>query len=510
MKILNPKQVRDVDQYTIKNEPIPSLKLMERAADAAADWIINNQMAYSFAVFCGTGNNGGDGLVMARYLSKLPVKIKVFLIKFSDHLSEDAQKSFDKLKSENAQIINEIAHADELNLSSFDDDTIFIDAIFGSGLNRPTQGLAKEVIQKINGTQNTVIAIDIPSGLFANYDNDFVHDDGIIQADITLTFQLPKLSFLLPENDKYVGQWEILDIGLLQEGIDTHKTSHYYTDKSNIQPILKNRNKFNHKGNFGHGLLIAGSYGKMGAAVLSAKACLKAGIGLLTAHIPHWGYQIMQTAVPEAMTNIDRSEMIFTEFPSLDNFNAIGIGPGLDTKKNSVVAFEELLDQTNDQKLVIDADALNILSQDKSLLKKLPPNAILTPHPKEFERLAGKSKNQMHRLELLKAFCEQHTVVTVLKGAHSVVSLPDGSCYFNSTGNPGMATAGSGDVLTGIILALLAQGYNEKHASIIGVYLHGLAGNLALGHESEESLIASDIISHLGSAFKSIRKQYKK
>ncbi|MCW3805990.1 NAD(P)H-hydrate dehydratase [Plebeiibacterium marinum] len=509
MKILSPHQIREIDQYTIKNEPISSLHLMDRAASAATDWILNNHMEYSFAIFCGTGNNGGDGLVMAKYLSLLPVNIKVFVIKFSEHLSPDAQTNLEVLRKTKPNIISEITDVSDIDFSCFNEDVVFIDAIFGSGLNRPTRGLAKKVIEQINNCTNTVISIDIPSGLFAEYDSSRILEGGIIEADITLSFQLPKLAFLLPENAKYVGKWEILNIGLLEKGIDLQQTTNYYTDKSKIQSIIKSRDKFSHKGNFGHALLIAGSYGKMGAAVLASRACLKAGVGLLTAHIPHWGYQIIQNSVAEAMTSIDRSEMFFTEFPQLNNYNALGIGPGLDTKRNSATAFEELLNQLSDQKLVVDADALNILSQNKFLLVKLPKHTILTPHPKEFERLAGKWKNEMHRLEILKDFCKQYNVITILKGAHTVVALPDGNCYFNSSGNPGMATAGSGDVLTGIILALLAQGYSEKDAALAGVYIHGMAGDHALKNESEESLIASDIITNLGNAFKSLRKQSK-
>jgi len=480
---------------------------MERAAKSATDWILDNSMSTSFYIFCGTGNNGGDGLAIARLLSKMPIDIHVFLVKITDQLSEDAQKNLECLYKIDSVMIHQIEKISDLNLSNIKEETIVIDAIFGSGLNRCTEGLSKEVICLINELNNLVISIDIPSGLFANQSVDFKDYEGIVNASITLSFQLPKLAFLLPENADFVGKWHVLDIGLLKKGIDMHETTFFLTEKKYVCKIKKQRKKFSHKGNFGHALLIAGSYGKMGASILASKACLKAGVGLLTTHIPHWGYQIMQTSVPEAMTSIDRSEMIFTGFPELSNFNAIGIGPGLDTKKNSANAFEELLDKIADQKLVIDADGLNILSQNKFLLVKLPKNTILTPHPREFERLVGSWKDEVERLSILTAFCKQYNVITILKGAHTAIALPDGTCHFNSSGNPGMATAGSGDTLTGIILALLAQGYSEKDSAILGVYLHGLAGDLALKSESEESLIASDIISNLGAAFNNLRNQ---
>jgi NAD(P)H-hydrate epimerase len=510
VKILTPEQIRKVDLFTINNEPIPSIDLMERASREVCHWIEQKYPDGSYCIFCGPGNNGGDGLAIARLLHQKQRQVTVYIPALSNKRANDAQTNLDRLKGINPKGVHEIDHIDQIPFDSIHPDTIIIDAIFGSGLNRKTEGLARLVISKINQLPNTVIAIDIPSGLFANYDTISKNREGIIKADYTLTFQLPRLSFLLPENASFVGDWQIIDIQLMQEGIDLQSTNFNLIDDSHIVEVRKKRKKFTNKGNYGHALLIAGSYGKMGAAILAAKACLKSGVGLLTTHIPHFGYQIMQSTVPEAMTSIDRSEIIFTEFPELSVYKAIGIGPGLDTKKNSAKAFEDLLDKISDQKLVIDADGINILSQNKFLLIKLAKNTILTPHPKEFERLVGGWQNEMDRLMILQQFCQHYDVITVLKGAHTVIALPDGKCFFNATGNPGMATAGSGDVLTGIILGLLAQGYNEKDAAILGVYIHGMAGDLALNSESEESLIASDIISRLGTAFNKINtKQIK-
>ncbi len=503
MKILTPQQIRELDQFTIDNEPIASIDLMERAAQTCMDWIVSKIDATSYYIFAGIGNNGGDGLAIARMLDAYPFKKKVYLIKFSNNLSKDAKINLKHLKKTDASCTKEVSYLEDIDFSGIEPDAVIIDAIFGSGLNRPAEGLSKLIIEQINQLSNKVISIDIPSGLFAEKAEGNSATQTIVKADFTLTFQMPKLSFLHPQNQYYVGQWHIMDIQLLPEYIEEQKTEHELVDTELINSIRKKRSKFSHKGNFGHALLIAGSYGKMGAAVLASKACLRAGAGLLTTHIPHWGYNIMQTSVPEAMTSIDRSEMVFTEFPILEPFNAVGIGPGLDKKKNSLIAFEELLEKVENRSFVVDADALNILSENKSLLEKLPPNTILTPHPKEFERLAGSWNNDMEKLSILKEFCQNHQVILVLKGANSITCLPNRSCYFNNTGNPGMATGGSGDVLTGIILALLAQGYAPKEAAILGVHIHGLAGDLALNNESQESLIASDIISSLGKAFKS-------
>ncbi len=505
MKILNPQQISALDKYTIEHEPITSIDLMQRAANYCGDWILKNISNTSFYIFAGTGNNGGDGLALTRIFNLFPFKKKAFLVKISDNLSIDAKINQLRLQETDASLLTIIESIEEIDFSQIEPDAVIIDSIFGSGLNRPTEGLAKQLIDKINQLPNKIISIDIPSGLFAEYDNNYSNKgQSIIKADITLTFQTPKLSFLLPENDDFIGEWHVLDIELHPEYIKKQKSEYILIESEQIKSIRKKRAKNSHKGNFGHALLIAGSYGKMGAAVLASSACLKAGVGLLTAHIPHWGYNIIQTTVPEAMTSIDRSEMFFTEFPDLNGYNAIGIGPGLGKKKNSVLAFEDMLNTIENQAFVIDADGLNIISENKHLFKKLPKDCILTPHPKEFERLVGTWNNDMHKLELLKKFCEEYELITVLKGAHSIICLSDATCYFNCTGNPGMATAGSGDVLTGIILALLAQGYTASDAAIFGVYIHGKAGDLVLEHESEESLTASDIISSLGAAFKTI------
>ncbi len=504
MKILTPQQIRELDQFTIDNEPIASIDLMERAAQTCLDWLVSNLDNTTYYIFAGTGNNGGDGLAITRMLNAFPYKKKAFLVKFSNKLSKDANINLKHLNKTDSSCLTIVENIKDIPINEIESDAVIIDAIFGSGLNREPEGLVKQVIDIINNLPNKVISIDIPSGLFAEYDKNQTLEHSIVQADVTLTFQMPKLSFLLPENQNFVGDWHILDIKLLPEYIEEQKTVNALVTEDQAKVFLKKRAKHSHKGTFGHALLIAGSYGKMGAALLSSKACLKSGVGLLTAHIPHWGYNIIQTAVPEAMTSIDRSEMIFTEFPELDSYNAIGIGPGLGKKRNTALAFEELLDKINGQRLVIDADGLNILSENKQLLNKIPPKTILTPHPKEFERLVGSWNNDMHKLSLLKGFCQQYEVITVLKGAHTVTCHSDGTCYFNDTGNPGMATAGSGDVLTGIILALLAQGYSQEEAAMLGVYIHGSAGDAALDKESVESLTASDIISKLGAAFKKI------
>ncbi len=369
------------------------------------------------------------------------------------------------------------------------------------------EGLAAEIVQKINTHHNIVISIDIPSGLMGE-DNSENIAENIIQANFTITFQFPKISFLFAENEKFVGGWEVLPIRLHPDGIAQTQSIYFYTEREDILQILKKRLRFGHKGTYGHALLIAGSFGKMGAAVLASKSCLRSGVGLLTTQIPHLGYPIIQTAVPEAMASVDQHDYTFTEFPELAQFSAIGVGPGIGLKSNTKKALCELLEKSQ-VPLVIDADALNILAENKTWLEKLPENSILTPHPGEFKRLVGASSNSYENIQKQLDFSKKHKVVVVLKGAFTSISTPDGKLYFNSTGNPGMATAGSGDVLTGIILGLLTQGIQPEKAAVAGVYIHGLAGDLATKEISEISLVAGDIIEFLGKAFLSIEPDSK-
>ena len=500
MKIFDSKTIHEIDEYTINNEPVSSINLMERAARKIFDEIKNKFSGRHFLVLAGPGNNGGDALALARMLLLEGFEVITILLK-SNNLSPDAsinKERLNQLKQANLYVWEE-----NQQLPVLPDNIVIIDGLFGSGLNRPLDGSALNLVQQINKLKSEIVSIDIPSGLMS--ENNFGNNpEGIIKADFTYSFQFPKLVFLFPENQQYIGKWEILDIGLHEKIITETYTNRYITELHEVRSMFSHRNRFDHKGKFGHALLIAGSYGKTGAAILASKACLRSGAGLLTVQTPQKNYIAMQVSIPEAMINIDSSDFMFTECPDLNLFTAVAIGPGIGTHPNTKNAFSSLLDNIKNKPLVIDADAINILSQSPDMICKLPPNTILTPHPKEFERLVGKWNNDYQRLEKAVDFCTKRKVIMVLKGAFSTVILPDGTCFFNPTGNPGMATAGSGDVLTGIILGLLARGLTPEKAAISGVYIHGLAGDLANENIGEESLIASDIILYLSQAYKRI------
>ncbi|MCB0821092.1 MAG: NAD(P)H-hydrate dehydratase [Bacteroidales bacterium] len=506
MKILPIDKIREADAYTIKHEPIADIDLMERAARELCDWVSANILKeHPILIYCGLGNNGGDGFALGRMLAELGYSIEIRALRYSEKMSPSCAINYERAKKIKKIRITEIGPDDKL--PEIPQTFVVVDAIFGSGLTRPIKGFMANIVRQINNSENIVVAIDAPSGFFCDQSNS-VNDGEIIQADYTLTFQFPKFGFLFPENDRYVGHWEVLFIGLHPDFIRQVEIKDHYLLTADCRPLIKTRNKFSHKGTYGHGLLIAGGYGKMGAAVLAAKAGLKAGAGLITAHIPSSGNVIMQTAVPMAMVSMDEDEFYFSKHPDLSAYNAIAVGPGLGTDKKSQGALKLLIQNTK-LPMVFDADAINILGENKTWIPFVPKNSIFTPHPKEFERLVGKSSNDFDRNEKQKEFARKHGVYVILKGAHTSIACPDGTCYFNSTGNPGMATGGSGDVLTGMLLGILAQGYHPKEACILGVFLHGMAGDYAASKWGYEALTADNITDMIGKAFQKLTHQKK-
>ncbi len=501
MKILSAKQLYEADQITIKKGEITSLDLMERAATGCFQWIHNRLQGDSvpIKVFCGTGNNGGDGLVIARHLKQYGYNVNTYIINCSNKRSEEFLANYDRLK--------EIGVWPEMitcgsEFPEISENEMVIDAIFGLGLSRNPEGVLKETIQLINASNAYILSIDFPSGLFA--DKPITDLDSVVKPYHVLTFQTPKLAFLLPDNQEYISSWEIVDIGLDREFLDEVETDFQVTYKNDVLPIYKYREKFSHKGDYGHSLIIGGSFGKIGAVSLASRAALTVGSGLVTAYVPKCAYQILQTTIPEVMVEVDaENELQF--FNSKIKATVIGIGTGMGTNTKTAEGFKQFL-QENKLPLVIDADAINLLSKNKSLLKLIPENSILTPHPKEFERLVGKWRDDYEKLNKLLKLSKKHKLIIVLKGAYTAVAH-QGKVYFNTTGNPALATAGSGDVLTGIITGLIAQQYKPIEAAILGVYLHGKTADLAMKTKVYETFIASDSIDFLSDAFIDLLKK---
>jgi ADP-dependent NAD(P)H-hydrate dehydratase / NAD(P)H-hydrate epimerase len=505
MKILCAADIQKLDRYTIENEPIASIDLMERAALACSDWIMANfSSEHIFHIVCGTGNNGGDGFAIARILIQKGYSVNVSWICFSNSVSEDCQITIERLSAIGVRInrIDEFNHQ-KLQING----SVIIDAIFGTGLNKPVSGLAKQIIEEINASSAKVISIDVPSGLMCE-DNTNNHLDGIVKANITLTFQQPKLAFLLPDSGRYVGEFHVLDIGLDKSFIASTITNYHYLTIDKVKNYLPSRSKFSHKGTFGHALLCGGSYGKMGAVVLAGKSALRSGVGLLTLYIPECGYSIMQSTVPEAMVITDKCKThLSSAWENCAMFSAIGLGPGMGTNKETINFIKDLLHSCN-KPMVIDADAINSIGIHPELLKEVPKQSIFTPHLKEFKRLL-QLEDELSSFELIQLqrnWSITNQQIVILKGAHTTISLSNGEVWFNSTGNPGMATGGSGDVLTGILTSLLAQGLDAVQTALLGVYVHGKAGDFAAEEIGDISMIAGDIVANLSRAFGGIKK----
>ncbi len=503
MKIISSTQLKELDKYTMVHEPIASIDLMERAARELTRAITRRwDASYPIAVFAGPGNNGGDGLAVARMLSRMDYQMEVYLFNTKGVLSDECQTNLNRLKECGSIYFTEVTT--QFDPPVLTEKHVVVDALFGSGLNKPLGGGFAAVVKYLNASRAQIVAIDIPSGLMCE-DNTYNIRTNILRADVTLSIQLPKLSFFFPENENIVGRWELLDIGLRQDYIDEASTPYYIIEKEDVRRILKSRKRFAHKGSFGHALLIAGSYGMAGASVLAAKACLRSGVGLLTIHAPMHNRIILQTSVPEAMVQTDLHERYFVQPVPTDRYQAIGIGPGLGQEEDTALALMEQI-QGCLAPLVLDADALNILSTHRNWLSRLPKRCILTPHPKELERLVGKCMDTYERLNKTKELAAYLQSYIVVKGAWTTIVTPEGNCYFNPTGNPGMATAGSGDVLTGILTALLAQGYTQEEACRLGVYVHGLAGDLAALEKGEIGMTAGDIVEALPKAWKELQR----
>lgn len=499
MKIFPSSSIKKLDAYTIEHEPIASIDLMERAATALTKAITERwSTEMPVTVFAGPGNNGGDALAVSRMMAEKGYKVEVFLFNPKGDLSPDCRTNKELVEMMEEITFHEIST--QFVPPALTPDHLVIDGLFGSGLNKPLSGGFAAVVKYINSSPAIVVSIDIPSGLMGE-ENTFNVKSNIVHADVTLSLQLPKLAFLFAENAEFVGEWDILDIQLSEEGIEETETNYEMMELEDIRSLIKPRRQFAHKGNFGHALLIAGSKGMAGASVLSARACLRSGVGLLTVHAPICNNDILQTAVPEAMVEMDVSESYFAVPTDTDDYQAIGIGPGLGKNEETEAALIEQLEHSQTP-TVVDADALNILANHRHTLTHLPKGSILTPHPKELERLTGKCQDSYERLTKACELAREANVHIILKGAYSVVITPDGRCFFNPTGNPGMATGGSGDVLTGVILALLAQGYPAEDAAKIGTYIHGLAGDIAQKKQGMIGLIASDIVTCLPTAWR--------
>lgn len=494
MKILSSPAIRTVDAKTIQYDKISSDELMEKAAKAFYEHFTrqyNIDKEKLIALFCGMGNNGGDGLVVARLLHQAGYNVIVYVIKEGDNYSPDCAINLKRALKTGVfvSIITSVEAIPEM-LEIY----IVIDAIFGTGLSRELSDLIKEAISSINQASKTVISIDVPSGLFLDKPTLIA-----IEAAETITFQIPKLALFLPDNYYYVGKLSMINIRLNSKAIAEADTDEFYLTFEDMAKQLKPLKKFAHKGTQGHALVIGGSLGKIGAVSLASKAALRTGCGLITAFVPQCGTNPIQSYFPEAMVIQDSNEhyissIVFDIYP-----DAIAIGMGMGRQKETKQALCQFLN-TNSSPLIIDADALNILSDNSEWLNELQPNTILTPHPGELKRLIGQWENDFQKIEMTRAFAQKYNLIVVVKEAHTLI-IDSTNLYVNSSGTPALATAGSGDVLSGIIVGLLAQGYKPIEAARLGAYIHGMTSDITSNIINPRSFVASDIVNNISKVY---------
>ena len=493
MKILSAEQIREIDAKTVTYEAVSSLELMKRAAKAFYYWFIEKYQdkQASILILSGTGNNGGDGIVVARLLSSSGYSVKVCNVEYSKERSEDCAHNIRRAKAENVPLLF-VSKAEEI--PDFSDYAILIDALFGTGLNRDVSGIAHDVILRMNESGKTIISIDVPSGLFMDKHTDFA-----VQAAHTVTFQIPKAALFLPDNAPFTGEVTLVDIGLSRKAICEAETNWFFQVKEDIAALLKPLSRFAHKGTQGHALIIGGSGGKTGSVCLAAKAALKTGCGLVTAYGPKGLSAVLGSWFPEAMVIEDADSDYLSDIAFDIRPDAIGVGIGLGTEPATQKAFYRFL-SGNKQSLVVDADGLNILSQHKEWLSLLPVGTILTPHPKELSRLIGSWENDYDKMDKIHFFVKKYPVILILKGAYSMI-VNNETVYINSSGTPALATAGSGDVLTGMVAGLLAQGYPAIDAARMAVYMHGRTADRTQSVIHPRSFVASDIIDQIGNVY---------
>ncbi|MBR5899133.1 MAG: NAD(P)H-hydrate dehydratase [Muribaculaceae bacterium] len=498
MKIFTTENIREIDRYTIEKEGVSSLELIEQVARGVACEIMSRWRPNKrIAIFAGSGNNGADALATARMLIEEGYRPEVFLFNIGgNRLSGDCIIMRNRLLEMNYSQFVEVRGSfsfPDLNRSH-----VVIDGLFGSGLREPLTGGFMSLVRYINESGATVVSIDVPSGMFCDWNRGSINRN-IIHAHLTLAVQFPRLAFFIGDNADLVGEWKLLDIDLSEEKVRNTPSDYYLVEKEDVRRVLRPRRDFTSKADYGSAMIIAGSYGMMGAAVLAARGALRGGAGKVSVHSARYGYTVMQASVPEALFDADNHETIVTNMLMRRSYSSIAIGPGIGTNENTVKALGAFL-ASSKQPVVLDADALNCIALQPTLLNHIPSLSVITPHEAEFDRLFGIQPNAESRLIKALEMSKHYNIIIVLKGYYTAVVRPDGRVYFNSSGNPAMATAGSGDVLTGVIAAFIAQGYNPEISALLAVYVHGVAGDIAAEEHGQYGVTAGDIADNIGKA----------
>lgn len=504
MKIFTTEGIRKIDEATIERDNISSLDMIERAASAIAYEIMSRwRSSQRIVVFAGPGNNGADALAVSRLLFEQGYNPEVYLFNIkSSHLSGSCSTNRDRFVGlgdvDFTEIVNEFAPPE------LGPEDVVLDGLFGSGLRSPLRGGYGSLVQYINDSRAHTVSIDIPSGLFGEW-NLGSDRRNIIKAKLTLALQFKRLSFFFAENADFIGECKVLDLEMDTAAMASVPTDYYLIERDDAHKVIKPREPFCNKYDNGTVFVVAGSYGMMGAAVLASRGAMRTGAGLVTVHAPRCGCNILQTAAPEVLFEADRNEIITSDITLHHKYNVVALGPGMGTSEETRAAVDSFLKNYR-QPCILDADALNCIAMHPMLIRSIPKGSVLTPHATEFDRLFGKHMSEEERLKKATDVSKLYEITIVLKGHYTMTVRPDGKVYINSSGNAGMATAGSGDVLTGVIASFVAQGFPVDWAVALGVYVHGLAGDMAAEAHGTYGLVASDIVDNLGRAIREVQR----
>ncbi len=510
MLLANSAQMRAIDQKAIEEIGMPGIVLMENAGKVVFDEVMKMKDRFDrVIILCGPGNNGGDGFVIARHLHNVKVPVRVFIIGKSSHIEGDALSNLNILKKLSIQIDEIFDGGGFVKLEkSIRQGALIVDAILGTGITKQVHGIFSEVIDLVNEMADYILSVDIPSGIDA--------DSGkilgtAINANKTVSLVIPKIGNIMYPASDYNGELIVKGIGVPDLAIENTKIQTHIITNEEIERLIPHRKRNTNKGDYGKGNIIAGSTGLTGAAILACRAALKSGMGLLKLYIPESLNVIITTAVPETVTvplvEVRKGVIGINNFNKvIDESNrsdVLAIGPGCGVNAEVGELLKRIIFEVN-KPLVIDADGLNALAKNVHWLESKKQDIIITPHPGEMSRLSGKSIEEINEFPIQTAleFSRNYGVITVLKGTRTVIATPTGEVFININGNPGMATAGSGDVLTGVITSFIAQGFKPLDAAIFGVYIHGMAGDIMAESRGEHGLLAGDIVEGITRALK--------
>jgi len=506
MKLFTLEDILGIERQTLTQENTKFHDLVERVGNAAANEIASHwRPSVRTVIFAGPGNDGAYALMTASSLLERGYVPHIYLFNIGGNsLNDECRRCRDILRAKySSDVLEEVVT--KFNIPELGVSDLVIDGLFGPELRQPLTGGFMSLVRYINESGATVVSLDMPSGMCGDWNHN-VSARNVVKADVTLALQYPRLPFFFADFAGLAGQWRVLDIGYSREAAENRQSSFYLIEDDEVRSLLKPREPFSNKSDYGSACLVAGSYGMVGASVLACMGALRAGAGKVTVYGPQCSFSVVQTAAPEAMFMSDKSHHEISDITLPDTFSAIGVGPGIGTSEATVDALDSFIKRYRSP-LVLDADALNCIALRPALLNHIPVLSVITPHAGEFDRLFGKQSS--HEARLLKAVevSRKYNLLILLKGHYTTLVRPDGKIYINSSGSPAMATPGSGDVLTGVLTAFMAQGYKPEVAALIAAFVHGRAGELASLRHGQYGVIASDIVNCIGEAIMKIMAQ---